>query len=426
MPHRGGDQAGLVAFLDTQVRGRRGPASEVLDDELGLDAVAGKIAVGCTHGLPQGDTPWSALLGLTDHPLRPAQGWCRLGPVAVALSGSFTSGSRLQAELLADGALFRSRLPEELLLHLVARSSQRTVVNRVVDALWRAEGAYAAVVAAGDSLVGVRDARGIRPLVMGEIDGATVFASEDVAIRQMGGHVLRDVGPGEMVIVSGGRVQSVSPFPTKERHGCIQEHLQLGRLGATVEGRATYPIRRALGAQLAHEHEVSGADVVVAAADAAVAQAMGFAEVVGVPYARAAYREAGELVVLPEAVAGRRVALIAHGMLSGEDLRSVIQALLRAGAGDVHLRLTGPAALAACPYGVSGPSSDELALPRHESREALTRWMGAATIASLSLERVLGVVSADGDGTGVCTGCLSGSFPLAPDATDGQLDMFKG
>lgn len=401
--HRGGACAGVVAVGDDTLSSRRVASTDFLLDEPGLDALTGDVAIGARFGRGVSD---DVAAGLVDPPRVPAAGRLTVGPVALAWSGVAVGAAALRTDALAHGAVLGgSDSLDEVLLHGLARSSQRTLVNRLVDALWKAPGAFSVIVAAPGLLVGARDPYGLRPLVLGRVDGASVLASEEAAVVALGGHVVRAVEPGEMVICERRGLASVRPFARRPRAVCAQESLQLAASGSAVEGRSVWELRRSLGEELAREAGAS-VDVVVTADDVSAPASVGFASVAGVPLLPA-WAPDGR-AALPEVVAGRKVALVS--LAASARLRDRVIALLSAGASEVHLRVATPRRQRVCPYGVAG---EDVVV---EGTDTWAARLGVTTAAALGSERtrvLLKVEAGARDELLACTGCFGGAWPLA-------------
>lgn len=425
LSHRGGGTVGLVVTQGETQRIRHGADRRLLDDEAALDALFGHIAVAQSHG-PSGEgsaeDPWASSVDLTPVP---AAGRLAVGPVAIAVAGEITNADALRAQLLESGTVLRGDGLAELLVHLVARSAQRTPVNRLVDALWQVRGAFAVLMSTSSALIAVRDPHGLRPLVLARLDGAVIAVSEEVAAHEIGAQVMRHVAPGEMVVTDARGIVQVQPFMRRPHALCVQELVQLARLGSTVDGWSVHQARTSLGEAIAQERAVADAQVVVALDAASVPAALGYARVARVPFEQGLVVErAGQAALaMPEVVAGRRVVVVAASIGSGAELRQPVAALTRAGAVAVHVRVASPRLVRACPYGVEGPGVAELeeALPASPGDAA--RALGATSVSWLSAERLAGAIGASGE-RDVCTGCLGGDFPVPPEAREEQLVLF--
>lgn len=397
---RGATSVGLATHDGLAIRAIRGEGdpSDALADAT-LRGLAGSQAIGVvSHAEPEG--PFVA---------RVRGAW--LGLVTV---GRLTNGVRLAREQDERGAVTTTGSDAEVIAHLVGQSTQRTPVNRLVDALWKVEGAFAVVALTDDRLVAVRDTRGIRPLLYGRLDGAALFATEEAAITAIGGEVLREVEPGEMLIVDASGARSVAPFPRRPRATCSQEAASLARADSRAGGHPVYVIREALGERLAADAPCS-ADVVVPLDDAAVA--VGYARGRGLSWQAGLVHDHGVVVAIGAVCAGARVVLTSAAA-SPVVVRDAVAAVRRAGALEIHVRIATPAVQFGCPYGYGGPAGDE---PPDADRAKLASDLGADSVLVQTLDAFRDVLG--GFGGGFCDACTSGVWPVAPEI-DGQLALF--
>jgi len=371
----------------------------------------------------------------------------RGGQLAVAMAGRFTNGPILRRELKEQGAVFTTVGDAEVLLHLIARSGQKTLVNRLVDALWRVEGGFALLVLSEDKLIAVRDPHGFRPLVRGRLQGSTVLASEDGPVRFLGGEIRGEVQPGQMVVVDALGESALMPFARRDRAACIQEPLHLAGVDAHVFGQATYPIRVALGERLAREAPCPQADVVVGLPGAGAAIATGYGRVADKPVREGlvpAIYAAGRRYVeppreirdfgarlqwtpVPAVVDGQVVALVVAAVAQGDIVHKAVRLLENAGAKEIHVRVASPPLHHACPYGVTSPTTDELASQRLGTPVDVSRWLGADSLGYLSAGSLHAIVGRRADGHRQwCDGCFSGQWPVVPveEEERNQLDLF--
>lgn len=422
LQHRGTHGAAFAVADGNHVRSvrTRGTVDRLEPDQ--LQALGGTLALGQVYGG----------LGAADVSALPLDGGDRMvvgnhggGPMAVAIAGRLTNGTRLRRELKAKGALFQTESDAEVVLHLIAQSAQRTPVNRIVDALWKVEGAFSAIILGPSLLVAVRDPRGFRPLVVGRIDGALVVSTEDTALRDAGGEVQRAVHPGEMIVVDRAGVQSVRPFPPQPTAWCAMELIGLARHDASVFDRSPYEVREELGRNLGREAPCGDAEVVVAIPEDEP-YGIGFARATSVPYERGllpgygAIEDPTRWMTVPAVVRGRRVVLVARSLLTGRVLRRAVRALREAQAVDVHVRIATPPVQKACVYGVPSPTTDEMAWTHRSDLHELALWLDVVSVGFASqtgLHAVLGE-------QGWCTACVSGEHPVAPEEPDDQLPLF--
>ncbi|HHO53549.1 MAG TPA: hypothetical protein ENK18_22430 [Deltaproteobacteria bacterium] len=437
LQHRGTLGVGLVASDGHLLRSRQGAGlvPEALASTR-LSQLSGPLAAGLVHGCAEHTGPPES--GALDAE-RMVVGRHRSGQMAVGVSGRFTNGVRLRRELTQAGAMFQTPSDAELLLHLVARSGQKTFVNRLVDALWKVEGAFSLVVLTEARLVAIRDPSGFRPLVLGSLGDAILVASEDAAIRYVGGEVHGAVGPGEIRILDPEGQQSVRPFPRAEPRACVHELVSLAGSDAVVFERSVHTVRIALGQRLASEHPCPGADAVVPV-PGSERQATGYAAHSDLPVIQALIADPwvsgpeplpegllelgaqGCWRVVPAAIEGRSLCVVAASSVTGRGLIQIVRTLRQAGAEQIHLRIASPLVHSSCAYGVSSPATDELLHVLHEGN--LSEVLGARTVGVLSLSGLRGGVSDAGDPLGLCDACFSGELPLEPEPPDDQLPLF--
>ena len=418
LQHRGQESAGIVSVQDGRLHAHR---------QLGLvaDAFSAETLAGLPGSAAIGHVRYATAGG---HGLANAQPFTvdyAGGPLSIAHNGNLVNAQALRDELAARGAVFQSDSDTEVLLHLVAQADAGTLEERLSVALRRVQGAYSLLFLAGDRMVAVRDAHGLRPLVLGKLRDAWVFASETAALDLIEAQYEREVAPGEMVTVDGsGALTSRVALPPAAPAKCVFEHIYFARPDATLFGLSAYAVRKRLGARLAAEHPVE-ADVVIAVPDSGVPAAMGYAEGAGLPYEvgliRSHYvgrtfiepqqsiRHFGvklKLAAVREVLRGKRVVVVDDSIVRGTTSRKIVKMLKDAGASEVHLRISSPPTRWPCFYGIDTPSRQELIAATHDVDE-IARYVTADSLGYLSLE---GVLRAVGDGDGYCTACFSGKY----------------
>ena len=328
-----------------------------------------------------------------------------------------------------------------MVLHLLAGSQQDTFVNRLVDALYNVQGAYSMVLLTEYRVVAVRDPWGFRPLVLGRRGDAWMVASETCALGLTGFDFLREIRPGEMVIIDGEGLLSLHPFPRRPRRACVFEHIYFARPDSTVFGASVYGRRKQFGRELAREHPAA-ADVVIPVPDSGVPGALGFAEASGIPFQfgllRSHYkgrtfiepeqqiRDFGvklKLAPVREVLEGRSVVVVDDSVVRGTTSRKIVRLLRDNGAREVHLRITAPPTVGSCYYGVDTPDPAEL-IASGRTVEQIRLSLGADSLGYLSLEGLHRVQGAE-VGT-FCEACFSGDYPVEPERgpTTGQVPLF--
>jgi amidophosphoribosyltransferase len=435
LQHRGQEAAGVVTFDGRLFHSHRalGLVGDHFSSEAVIGALPGETAIGHVRYSTQG----APLL----RNIQPLFADFAFGGLALGHNGNLTNALTLRRSLVDQGCLFQSTSDTEVIIHLIARSRQPTVVERLVDALAQVEGAYALVALSGDALYGVRDPLGVRPLVLGELDGAPIFASETCALDIMGARFIRDVAPGEVVTATTGGIESIKPFPRPPKRFCIFEYVYFARPDSAVEGQSVYETRKRIGAELAREHPAP-ADVVIPVPDSGVPAAIGYAQAAGLPFELGLIRNhyVGRTFIEPSdrirhlgvklkhnanraTVAGKRVALVDDSIVRGTTSTKIVAMIRQAGATEVHMRVASPPTTHSCFYGVDTPDRAEL-LAAQNNLEAMARIIGVDSLGFLSiggLYRAVGGLRRDPVQPHYCDACFSGDYPtLLEDAGAGS------
>lgn len=363
------------------------------------------------------------------------------GSLALAHNGNLVNAVEIRQELEQQGAIFRSTTDTEVLVHLIARSSESRLADQVVDALHRVRGAYSLLLMTEKEMIGVRDPFGFRPLVLGQLDMATfVLASETCALDLIGAEYVREVAPGEMVVIDEQGVKFFHPFPQTRQAFCIFEFIYFARPDSIVFEKNVYPIRKALGKQLAREAYVE-ADVVIPVPDSGVPAALGYAEEAGIPFEMGLIRNhyVGRTFIEPQQairhfgakvklnpvkhfLQGKRVVVVDDSIVRGTTGQKIVTMLKNAGAKEVHVRISSPPSISPCFYGIDTPSKREL-IAANQSLEDIRLFLGADSLAYLSLKGLLQTVAPDGHR--FCTACFTGDYPERPPSEELlQLELF--
>ena len=381
LQHRGQEACGIAAF-DGQGFHTERHLGHVADAFSGPDLTTrlpGAAAIGHTR--------YSTAGGSFLRNGQPMFADLQAGGIAIAHNGNLTNFLTLREKLVSEGAIFQSTSDSEVILHLIARSRRHRVVDRFIDALSQIEGGYALVALTNKKLIGVRDPLGIRPLVLGDLNGRPVFASETRALDMVGARFVRDVEHGEMVVVSEDDITSVRPFPAAKARPCVFEYVYFAMPDSVVNGRSVYNVRKRLGQRLAMESGVP-VDVVVPVPDSGVPAALGYAEASGIPYEMGIIRnhyvgrtfiqptqDARELSVRMKlspnraVLAGKRVMLIDDSIVRGTNSVRVVRMVREAGATEVHLRSASPPIKWPDFYGIDMPDRDKLLAAKHTLAE---------------------------------------------------------
>ncbi len=424
LQHRGQESAGIVACDGERFRAHRdmGLVSQVFDAEV-LGKLAGQSAIGHTRYSTTGSSHLRNAQPLT--------GDCHLGQIAIAHNGNLTNATQLRDELEGRGCMFQTTVDSEIILLLLAQPSNGGADNNLVQAVHRLEGAYSLAIMTEQELIGIRDPYGFRPLSIGKVDGAWVLASETVAFDQIHAQFVRDVEPGEIVIINKDGLKSIQAFPEHKRRAlCIFEYVYFSRPDSTLAGKSVYEVRKAMGRQLAREHPVE-ADIVVPVPDSGNYAALGFSEESGIPFEMAFIRNhyvgrsflqptqlirdfnvRVKLNLIPQLVKGKRVVIVDDSIVRGTTCKARVNTLKEAGANEVHVRVSCPPHTNPCVYGIDFPDRKKL-MAANYSLDEIRQYLNADSLAYLSKE---GMVKATGQpANSFCMACYDGNYPVPYD-----------
>ncbi|MEC8130346.1 MAG: amidophosphoribosyltransferase, partial [Pseudomonadota bacterium] len=364
--------------------------------------------------------------------IQPFSSELAFGGFALAHNGNLTNASRLRASLIETGSLFQSSSDTEVIVHLVARSHQADVTGRLVDALKQIDGAYSLVCVADDMLIGVRDPHGVRPLILGKRDNTWLLASESCALDIVGATVVRDLEPGEMLIIDKNGICSEMPFQRVAPRFCVFEYVYFSRPDSIVEGRGVYHARKAIGGELASESHID-ADLIIPVPDSGVPAALGYAEKSGVPFDLGIIRNhyVGRTFIQPTqkgrtdsvklkhnanpaAVKGKRIVLVDDSIVRGTTSRKIVTMMRNAGAAEVHMRIASPPTTHPCFYGVDTPSQDQLIAARMTVDEIADE-IGVDSLAFITVDgmyKAIGDMARNEYQPQFCDACFTGDYPI--------------
>ncbi len=435
LQHRGQEAAGIAISDGFRLRLEKGLGlvSDVFDD-LKLDALVGDRAIGHVR--------YSTAGGAANANAQPILIDCHRGPIALGHNGNIVNAQVLRQELEAAGSIFQSTSDTEVVLHLYARSHRERLEDAIAASLSKVMGAFSLLFLTREAMVGARDPWGFRPLVLGQLEGATILASETCALDLIGAEHVRDVEPGELVVVDRSGIRSFRPFPPEPVSQCVFEHVYFARPDSQVFGRNVLGSRLLLGRQLALESPAD-ADIVVPVPDSGMGAALGYSQESGLPFQWGLIRNhyVGRTFIQPKqsirsfgvkvklnpvrtVLEGRRVVLIDDSIVRGTTSRKIVGMVREAGAKEVHLRISSPPTIGPCHYGIDTPLRSELIASTH-SVEQIRQSVGADSLAYLSQAGLLRAVG-DDEGRRFCTACFSGRYPVAvPQAEDWQLRLFE-
>jgi amidophosphoribosyltransferase len=437
LQHRGQEAAGITSFDGEQFHTHRamGHVAGNFDRDDVIRSLAGHTACGHVRYSTTGET---ALRNV-----QPLYAELASGGFAVAHNGNISNAMALRRELVRRGSIFQSTSDTEVIIHLVATSSYRTLLDKFVDALKQVEGAYSLVCLTPEGMIACRDPLGIRPLVMGTLGDATIFASETVALDVVGADYVRAVEPGEIVIVSNGAVRSVKPFTVQHPRPCIFEHVYFSRPDSIVDGSSIYDVRKAIGAQLAIESPVD-ADLVIPVPDSGTPAAIGYAQQSGIPFELGIIRShyVGRTFIQPgdqvrhlgvklkhnanrALITGKRIILIDDSIVRGTTSLKIVQMMRDAGAAEVHLRIASPPTRHSCFYGVDTPERTKLLAHRLDVG-GMQDFIHADSLAFVSiagLYKALGEAQRADIRPQYCDACFTGDYPTRLTDQDERTDI---
>ncbi len=425
LQHRGQEAAGIVTWDGEHFHAHRdlGYVGDIFSDERVITRLAGGAAMGHVRYSTAGDTVLRNV--------QPLFADLQFGGFALAHNGNLTNAVRRRSELVERGSLFQSTMDTEVIVHLVATSRAATTVDRVIEALRQVEGAYALVAMTANCVIGVRDPLGVRPLVLGRRGGSYIVTSETCALDIIGAEFLRDVEPGEMVVLDESGVHSLRPFPPSSCRFCIFEHIYFARPDSLVEGASVYETRKRIGAELAKESGVP-ADVVIPVPDSGLPAAIGYAEAAAVPFELGIIRNhyVGRTFIEPAqtirnlgvklkhnanrtSIEGKRVVMVDDSIVRGTTSIKIVEMVRAAGAVEVHMRIAAPPTTHSCFYGIDTPARDELLAARMDLDE-MARHIGVDSLAFISLDglyRAMGEKGRDNNAPQYCDACFTGDYP---------------
>ncbi len=434
LQHRGQEAAGIVTYDGKRFNSERrmGLVGDNFSKASTIQRLPGDRAIGHVRYSTTGETILRNV--------QPLFAELDSGGFALAHNGNLTNALTLRRELIKSGAIYQSTSDTEVILHLVARSRKKAIVERYIEALRQIEGAYALVALTNKKLIGARDPLGIRPLVLGQLDGHYILASETCALDMIGAHFVRDVENGEIVVISDNEIESLRPFPPQPARPCIFEYIYFARPDSIVHGRSVYEVRKAMGAQLALENPIA-ADVVVPVPDSGVPAAIGYAQAAGIPFELGIIRNhyVGRTFIQPTqsvrelgvrmkhaanraVVEGKRIVLLDDSIVRGTTSVKIVQMMRDAGAREVHFRISSPPITHPDYYGIDTPQRDKLLAATHGVEEMRTL-IGADSLSFLSVDGIyksMGYQHRDPVRPQFTDHCFTGDYPTRLTDIEGE------
>ena len=433
LQHRGQEAGGIVSYDPEQgfnSARRFGYVRDNFTNAEVMQTLPGSLAIGHVRYSTTGSKGATAI-----RDVQPFFGEFSMGGCAIAHNGNLTNAAALRRELIERGSIFQSSSDSECIIHLMARSIQKTLAERIKDALRRVEGAFSVVAMTRTKLIGVRDAHGVRPLVLGRVGDGWALSSETCGLDIIGAEFIREIEPGEMVVIENGIIDSSRPFAPQKSRFCIFEHVYFSRPDSILGGRSVYETRRQIGVELAREAPVE-ADLVCPVPDSGTPAAIGFSQESGIPYAMGIIRNQymGRTFIEPSEqirnmgvrlklnvnralIKGKRVVLVDDSVVRGTTSRKIKEMIVEAGAAEVHFRIASPPTAWPCFYGVDTPERSKL-LAATMSEDEMREWIGVDSLKFVSLDglyRAAGQVQGrDMASPQFCDACFSGQYPVAP------------
>lgn len=426
LQHRGQAAAGIVTYDGRQYHSHRslGLIADNFSTEDVVSLLQGHNALGHNRYATTGATIMRNV--------QPLFAELDIGGFAVGHNGNFTNTGILRKELVKRGCIFQSTMDSEVILHLVATSRANGLVERLVDALGSVIGAYSLVALSDDTMIGVRDPMGVRPLVLGELDGSPILTSETCALDIIGADFVRDVKPGEVLVCTPDGIESLQPFAPAAHRPCIFEYIYFSRPDSVAGGISVYAARRAIGQELARESHVP-TDLVIPVPDSGVPGAIGYAAEAAIPFELGIIRNhyVGRTFIEPTQnirnfgvklkhnanraqIAGKRVVLVDDSIVRGTTSQKIVQMVREAGAAEVHMRIASPPTNNPCYYGIDTPSHDEL-LAANMDIAAMERHIGVDSLAYISLDglyRAVSGVERNSEQPQFCDACFTADYPI--------------
>ncbi len=428
LQHRGQEACGIVSFDGHMFHDRRalGLVGATFGSADVIETLKGHIAIGHNRYSTSGEP---ALRNV-----QPLYGDLDCGGFAVAHNGNLTNAELLREELVKRGSIFQSTSDTEVIVHLVAVSKQDSIQDRIIDAVRQIMGGFALVISTGGKLIGIRDPHGIRPLVLGKIGEGYTLASETCALDIIGAEFVREIEPGEMVVLDQEGVHTSQPFEKQSPRPCIFEYVYFARPDSYMGGKCVYEVRKNIGAELAKEAPVEGADVIVPVPDSGTPSAIGYATESGLPFELGIIRNhyIGRTFIEPtdkirhlgvklkhsanrKFIEGKSVVLVDDSIVRGTTSKKIVEMMRSAGAKEVHMRISSPPIRYSCFYGIDTPTTQEL-LAHDKTVDDVRSFIEADSLAYISIDglyRALGESGRNNEHPQYEDACFTGDYPVA-------------
>lgn len=421
LQHRGQESAGIVSYNNGELYIERGmgKVAELFTEER-LRKMPGQVAIGHVRYSTAGDSSINEAQPLV---VRYSE-----GQMAVAHNGNLVNAEQIREQLVEDGSIFQSTTDSEVIVHLIARSRQDTFADRIIDSLNKIKGAFSLIFQKGEELIVVRDPYGFRPLCLGSLGDSTyVVASETCALDLIEAKFIREIEPGEMLIINKSGLHSQRPFPPAPLRFCVFEYIYFARPDSVLNGKSVHLVRKEFGRQLAKETGVE-ADLVISVPDSGTSAALGYAKEACLPYdlglirnryvgrtfiePKQAIRHFGvkvKLNAIREVLRHKRVIVLDDSIVRATTSRKIVKMIRAAGAREVHMRIASPPVIDPCFYGIDIPTRMELVAATHSADE-IRRYITSDTLGYLSVEGMNKALGLNGDD--ICAACFTGKYPI--------------
>jgi amidophosphoribosyltransferase len=431
LQHRGQESAGIVSSHEGKMLLEigMGKVADVFHDD-SLQRLKGNMALGHNRYSTSGD---SAV-----HNAQPCLINYSEGSLALAHNGNLVNADSIRKELVSTGAIFQSTNDSEVIVHLMAQAKEESFADRAAAALKQVKGAYSLLLMTEDEIIAARDPHGFRPLCLGKLDGAYIVASESCVFDLIEGEFIREIEPGELLLINKDGLTSFFPFQKTPTKQCVFEHIYFSRPDSFLFNQSVYESRKAMGRALAQEFPAD-VDLIVPVPDSGVISALGFAEESGVPFDMGLIRNhyVGRTFIEPQSqirhfgvkvklnavrpvIEGKRVAIIDDSIVRGTTSRKIVKMIREAGAKEVHIRISSPPILYSCFYGIDTPTRNELIASTHDL-EGIRNFLEADSVQFISIEKLLSVFKDHRDN--FCTACFDGNYPVKIEDEESDIEQ---
>jgi len=426
LQHRGQEAAGIVSRNEEHFNAHKGMGhvAPIFNSEPVMNALTGDSAIGHVRYSTTGETILRNV--------QPLFAEFESGGFAIAHNGNLTNTMSLRKQLIRRGSLFQSTSDTEVIVHLIATSVESSIPGRIIEALRHVQGAYSLVMLSTDALIGVRDPSGVRPLVLGQLGDAYILASETCALDIIGADFIRDVEPGEVIIIDDNGIHSQKPFSPTPHKLCIFEYIYFARPDSLMDGKNVYEARKQIGIELAKENKIE-ADLIVPVPDSGVPAAIGYAQASGIPFELGIIRNhyVGRTFIQPSdsirhlgvklkhspnstIIKGKRVVLVDDSIVRGTTSRKIVDMIRQAGASEVHMLISSPPTSYPCFYGIDTPEREHL-MAAQMNTEEMAEAIGCDSLAFISMDGLYKAVNNSDrcpECPQYCDACFSGDYPV--------------